>query len=705
MNRVEIMETKFCKIILVIFIDILFLMPIPALFNPLIIDNYLLIERENIEPKSSTGVDLTIIVSDQLLPGVLNVTTDFLASQLGAGIDSVTVKSSGSYLTTQLNTLSTAMEAGSSEYDIIGLDTTWNALFANNGWIIPLDSYLVPGEMDQYESSMVDVCTYNGHYYAYPYFMNLGILYYRRDLMDKNFGVGMWSESDFATWEGLNATANTILNNDTGMLTKDEAELVGYIGQFDNYEGGTVNFLEIAGSAGATDLISGNNVNIAGNADLENTMTFFQKLISPQYTGVQGTPYIIPRTALVMDELSSIMNWVQNNSIFMRQWSFAYEMSNAYGIDFGIAPLPHFAGATNYKTSCVSGSILAIPSFIDSAHKAAAINLTKYLGMDHAQRMELVNTANFPALKSVYYNPPSGFEWINNWTDQIDQTLSGPAEVNYPQISSVISNEFSNILSGGKTVNAGLTSMQIDIENILKPGIFTLTSDADDPDSDGIFSLTWTSSGGADNYSIYEYTHPITQINDSIQILSYQNASTPFLISKTTNGIYFYIIEATNTLGTTLSNYISVNVSLPLPEPFTLQSNANDPDPDGSFSLVWTTSEGANNYSVYVYNNYIININQSLTLLASQDAISPYSISRLINGTYYYIIVAYNEFGSTLSNCIKIVVEIPKKNVPPQKIPGYNMFYLVAILGLMSVYLICKRFRITTDKNLDRETN
>ena len=373
-------------------------------------------------------------------------------------------------------------------------------------------------------------------------------------------------------------------------------------------------------------------------------------------------------------------------------------MSIDNGIDFGIAPLPHFSGATNYRTSCVGGSILAIPTFINSAQRDAAINLTKFLGRPNAQEVLLENISGFPALKSVYSNPPSGFEWISNWTDQLDQTLSRPAVVNYPQISSVISNEFSNILSGGKTVNAGLTSMQTSIENLLKPGSFTLNSDANNPDSDGIFNLSWTSSNVADNYSIYEYTHPITQINGSLEILAYQNATTPFSISKPTNGIYYYIIEAANSLGTTLSNYISVNVLHPSqssPGSFTLLSDANVPDTDGSFSLVWTSSEGADNYSVYTYNNYITHINQSLTILADQNAISPYSISGLNNGTYFYIIVAHNQFGSTLSNCIDIVVEIPKKNVPPQGIPGYDMLYLVLLLGLMSIYLTFKRFSAT----------
>jgi multiple sugar transport system substrate-binding protein len=593
------MKIKYYKIILGIFFVIIFLVPTLTLINPLITNNYLLLEQNYLEPKSSAGVDLTIIVTDQQMPGVINVTDDFLASPLGSGVSSVTVMSSGTTSDTQFTTISTALASGSTQYDIVGMDVVWTGLFAVNGWIIPLDSYISSGALDPmsyFVPGMVQAGTYNGHVYAYPYFMNLGILWYRKDLMDQ-YG---FTPADFATWEGLNATANYILNNETGMLTNPD--LVGYVGQFDNYEGGTCNFFEIAGSNGATDLISGTNVNIYPNQKLEDAMTFFQSLFPPQYTGVQGTPYIIPRNGLVMDEGSSITTWIENNTIFMRQWTFAYPASIDHGIDFGIAPLPHFSGATNYKTSCVGGALLAIPTVITGAQRAAAINFTKYLGESHAQQRELTNVANFPALKSVYANPPTGFDWIKNWTSQLDQTLSRPVEAKYPLISSVISNDFNNILSKQKSVTQGLNDMQTSIEQLL-------------------------------------------------------HAS---------------------------------------PDAFMLSSDANDPDPNGKFNLTWTYSIGADNYSIYTYNNYITNINQSLTLLANQDAISPHSISGLSNGTYYYIIVADNEYGSTLSNCIKIVVEIPKKYVPPQGIPGYDIFYLVVILGLMYAYLIFKRFRNIT---------
>lgn len=93
-----------------------------------------------------------------------------------------------------------------------------------------------------------------------------------------------------------------------------------------------------------------------------------------------------------------------------------------------------------------------------------------------------------------------------------------------------------------------------------------------------------------------------------------------------------------------------------IPEPFLLYTNAGLPDIDGIFDLIWIKSDKANNYSIYVYDKYITEINSSLTLLSDMMAVSPYGINA-INGTYYYIVVAHNNYGDAFSNCIEIVVQ------------------------------------------------
>ena len=91
------------------------------------------------------------------------------------------------------------------------------------------------------------------------------------------------------------------------------------------------------------------------------------------------------------------------------------------------------------------------------------------------------------------------------------------------------------------------------------------------------------------------------------------------------------------------------------------------------------------------YNSYITEINSSLTLLADQNATSPFLISGLTNGTYYYIIVAFIEFGNIISNCIFVEVKLFPPNsftlTPDADIPGYNLFFLIGILSVVIIFL------------------
>ncbi|MFX1417477.1 MAG: ABC transporter substrate-binding protein, partial [Promethearchaeota archaeon] len=127
---------------------------------------------------------------------------------------------------------------------------------------------------------------------------------------------------------------------------------------------------------------------------------------------------------------------------------------------------------------------------------------------------------------------------------------------------------------------------------------------------------------------------------------------------------------------------------LPIPPPsppgsFILISDADNPDIDGNCNLSWTASIGAVNYSVYSFNHIITEINGSLDNLAYQTALSPYPITGLTEGDHYFIVVAHNNAGDTLSNSYKIIVEFEEG--PPEIILGYNIILICVLTGVISL--------------------
>jgi len=423
-----------------------------------------------VTPAKAQGVTLKIIVTDQQAPGVEDVMDEFVAAE--AGVAAVEVISSGTKSEDQLGYLTTTMAAESAEYDVIGLDTIWTAQFAENGWIEDLTDDLEANEMDDYFGGMVDSCTYDEKVWAYPYFMNLGVMFYRKDIIERNG----FTISDFATWDDFKDNTNDILDNETEQTLNPD--LVGLVGQYDAYEGGVCNFIEWIGSNGVSSIF-----NADGDSDLNNTkaieaMDFLTGLIAPRYTGVMNTTYIIPRAGLTHDEGSSVGMWLAGNTIFMRQWPFAYGLSESNDLlndtdageytQFGVAAMPTKTGAADEKSAIVGGAILALPT--SGANKVEAMKLIRFLGDTLAQKAELTVCSNFPALKSVFDDLPAGFEWVANFEEAADLSLARPVHPQYSTFSVEIADKFNDIISGLKTSPLGLGEMDAAINEIIGGG-------------------------------------------------------------------------------------------------------------------------------------------------------------------------------------------------------------------------------------------
>jgi hypothetical protein len=132
------------------------------------------------------------------------------------------------------------------------------------------------------------------------------------------------------------------------------------------------------------------------------------------------------------------------------------------------------------------------------------------------------------------------------------------------------------------------------------------------------------------------------------------------------------------------------NICRSRPRNVLLESDAGSPDNDGSFTLAWSAA-GAVNYTVYEYSGLITVINSSLGLpLASEITDITLPITGYSNGTYYFIIVAHNAYGDTLSNCLEIIVIISPGGPGPE-IPGYPLYLLLTFFTVITAILIKKK--------------
>jgi hypothetical protein len=95
------------------------------------------------------------------------------------------------------------------------------------------------------------------------------------------------------------------------------------------------------------------------------------------------------------------------------------------------------------------------------------------------------------------------------------------------------------------------------------------------------------------------------------------------------------------------------------PGNFFLTTDKNVVYEGGNITFFWTASEGADNYSLYVSTKNITEIDGNCLLITEGLTKLNYSIKASESGIRYYVVVAYNESGNTISNCVKItIVEI-----------------------------------------------
>lgn len=153
------------------------------------------------------------------------------------------------------------------------------------------------------------------------------------------------------------------------------------------------------------------------------------------------------------------------------------------------------------------------------------------------------------------------------------------------------------------------------------------------------------------------------------------------------HGAAIQVTSVCNLSGTLIRSLTVVDPS-GRPGVFSLSTDAGSPDGDGIFNLIWTSSFTADNYSVYSHTSLITKINGSLNQLSNQTGLSPFLIQGFANGSYYFVVVAHNANGETLSNVETVdVLIMPGNGGPTTTIPGYNIIWILGVATIVFVIL------------------
>lgn len=274
---------------------------------------------------------------------------------------------------------------GSSRVDVYQIDVIWPGLMAK--YLVDLKEYFSEDEIQQHHPTIIENNTVDGRLVGMPWFTDVGLLYYRKDLLDK---YGYQAPED---WSEMADVALIIQEEERkiGM-----GEMWGYVFQGGTYEGLTCNALEWIAAYGG-----GAIVDKDGNITINNP----QAMTAVDRAGSWVGTISHPRVIYYLEE-DARRSFQLGNAVFMRNWPYAWALLNdsdsAVAGKVGIAPLPK-GGPRGQHAGALGGWQLAVSKF--SKNPEVAADLVRFLTSKDMQKARAIQGAFAPTIMDLYEDP------------------------------------------------------------------------------------------------------------------------------------------------------------------------------------------------------------------------------------------------------------------------------------------------------------
>ena len=259
--------------------------------------------------------------------------------------------------------------------DVLQLDVIWTAEFAAAGWILPLDRF--SPRPDDFLEAAIAANRWNGRLFALPWFADVGMLYWRTDLLQK-------PPTTFAD-----------LLTQIAPVQRDAGTRYGFVWQGARYEGLVTVFLEHLGGFGGQILDAHGNVVVDSDEAVE-ALRFMRD-------SLHGSNAVVPQAALAWQEEQTRFAFQNGDAVLMRNWPYAAALlrdpaqSRVAG-RFAVTTMPAGPGGT--PTSALGGGQLAINAY--SRQPEQAYQLVAFLTAPEQMLERAREVGQYPTRPAMY---------------------------------------------------------------------------------------------------------------------------------------------------------------------------------------------------------------------------------------------------------------------------------------------------------------
>jgi multiple sugar transport system substrate-binding protein len=339
-------------------------------------------------------------------------------------------------------------QAKSDAYSVLVMDVVWTSEFAANQWITQIPEDQVP-DLGKLLPPTVETAKYRDKLYGVPITSDGGLLYYRKDLLDK---AGVTEPPK--TWAEMQAAC-------TKVQALPEGKGVGcYAGQFEKYEGLTVNFAEAVDSAGG-DIVDKDG---KPNVNTPEAKAGLEQLVNGFKSGE------IPKAAITYKEEESRRAFQEGKLVFLRNWPYVYakaaatDGSSKVAGKFAVAPLP---GKDGPGVSSLGGHDYAISSF--AKNKATAIDFINFMASEERQKANILKTSQAPTWASLYDDPEltKQFPYLAPLKASIEKAEPRPKVVKYGDVTAAIQAAAYDAVSLKTPPDQALSDLQTKLQSLI----------------------------------------------------------------------------------------------------------------------------------------------------------------------------------------------------------------------------------------------
>jgi multiple sugar transport system substrate-binding protein len=342
----------------------------------------------------------------------------------------------------------TWLSSGSDAVDLLNLDVIWAPEFAAAGWLKPLDDQVRRDRLplDDFLPAALTASRYRGRLYALPWFVDVGLFYYRTDLYA---AAGLPPPRTFADLLQI-ASLKEKFNLPYGFLFQGQA-----------YEGLVTVACEFFWGNG------GRIFDDAGNLVLDSPQNrrALQFLVDLIYVH-QVSPLAV--TTFLEEDCRHAFE--QGNAVAMRNWPYAYVIMNEPGSrvagKFALLPPPHGPGGSS--TSAFGGGVLGINAF--SRHPRAAWQLLQFLLSPGRIKERSLGLGMLPPLQSLYHDPDlvHAFPFLKDLRQVFWSARPRPNSPLYSLISDILRIHLARALTRQEEPAAALRLAQARILQVLQ---------------------------------------------------------------------------------------------------------------------------------------------------------------------------------------------------------------------------------------------